>query len=415
MKNAIRFLTFNAVVALAAFSTVAQQPTASPAADPAAAQKAACAELYGKWRENYNGDAAKQKVAFSVGKEYMEKCQGDEYMKWVAGWMTKYEAAAGEVALQKNFWDAVKREDWKGVANYGKQWLAKEPENIPVLLNVTIAGGKDATLIGDAGNAARKLIQIAEAGKFNSYTADQWKAINFESRADLVGWLNSVLGAFVFKNSPGEAAVFFTKAVQTDSKFKKDSNLYHSLAVAYQDSEYAPLAKDYEINCANKEMTDECKVKYDKLNLVIDRMIDALARAVSLSTDATKKAEWMTLLEGFYKFRNNNDTKGLNELIAGIQAKPLLLPSMQTTPSTQPEPSATTPTGANTSGATPATGATSSTPAAPADANKPANSSDANPKPKPDAKTAQPNNGVKPSATNKKSTTRTRSNVSKRA
>jgi hypothetical protein len=91
-------------------------------------------------------------------------------------------------------------------------------------------------------------------------------------------------------------------------------------------------------------LTDECKLKFDKMGLVVDRIIDALARAVALadSNPATKakKAEWMQTLEGFYKFRHEDKIDGLNELIANVQSKPLLLPSMQTMPTPAPTPAA---------------------------------------------------------------------------
>ena len=66
MKNFLRFMTLNAVVAACALSASAQvqpaQPTATP--DAAAAARAACTDLYTKWRENYNKpDAALQKAA----------------------------------------------------------------------------------------------------------------------------------------------------------------------------------------------------------------------------------------------------------------------------------------------------------------------------------------------------------------
>jgi hypothetical protein len=60
---------------------------------------------------------------------------------------------------------------------------------------------------------------------------------------------------------------------------------------------------------------------------VLDRIIDAYARAVALAgtnpQNQAAKAQWMTQLTNFYKFRNNNSDAGLNEFIAGVLAKPL--------------------------------------------------------------------------------------------
>jgi hypothetical protein len=60
---------------------------------------------------------------------------------------------------------------------------------------------------------------------------------------------------------------------------------------------------------------------------VIDRIIDAYARAVALSgTDAQyreARARWTEQLTGFYKFRHNDSTEGLEAYIASVTAKPL--------------------------------------------------------------------------------------------
>ena len=56
-----------------------------------------------------------------------------------------------------------------------------------------------------------------------------------------------------------------------------------------------------------KDETPESKLALENLNQVIDRMIDAYARAVALSgTDAASQARkkaWMETLTNWYKFR----------------------------------------------------------------------------------------------------------------
>ena len=100
------------------------------------------------------------------------------------------------------------------------------------------------------------------------------------------------------------------------------------------------------------------------INQIIDRMIDAYARAVAHSGSdpqyATIKAQSLESLKTWYKFRNNDSETGMNELIAGVINKPL-----------PPEPSpitvlpASTPaaTPANTSGGTPTNGTGTTAPA----------------------------------------------------
>ena len=179
--------------------------------------------------------------------------------------------------------------------------------------------------------------------------------------------------------------------MQSEGRYKKDAAAYYYLSLAYQAAEYAPQAQAYKAACEGKELNDECKMKLDTLYLVVDRIMDAHARVVSLTTDATAKAARLKELEGFYRFRHDDKTDGMNELVAGIQAKPLLLPSMQT----MPTPAPATPSTTTTPSATSNPGAATTTPAAstttqPAAANtaKPATTNTTTPTPKPTNGTA---------------------------
>ncbi len=61
--------------------------------------------------------------------------------------------------------------------------------------------------------------------------------------------------------------------------------------------------------------------------MIIDRMIDAYARAIAAAgsdpANAQNKAQWMTKLTDFYKFRHEGSDAGLNELIASVLSRPL--------------------------------------------------------------------------------------------
>lgn len=399
MKNLLRFLTLNAIVMAAAISAFAQQPTAAAAptqADAAAAK--VCGDLYTKWRENYKGDANQQKTAYDAGKEYLAKCPNDEYVSYVQKWVPKYEAAVQTVQREQNYIGAVKAGDWRNILTYGKQMAEKDPDNLLIQYNIMVAASilKDKAVYPDSISAARKVLQLIQSGKTDAFTPAQWTDLKVANKGEMAAFVNYLLGFYTYEKSPAEAVGYFVKAAQSEGKYKKEANVYYLLSLAYQSSEYAPMAKDYQDNCAGKDMTDECKVKLDKLNLVVDRIIDALARTTSLTSDAAAKTARMQELEVFYKFRHNNETTGLNDLIAGIQTKPLLLPSMQTLPAPPTAPATNaTPTGTASTGTgtvtTPA--ATNNPTPAPTNAAKPATNTSATntakpadasaPKPKP--------------------------------
>ena len=394
MKNFLRFMTLNAVVAAGALSASAQvqpaQPNPTPDADAAA--KAACTDLYTKWRDNYKLDAAKQKLAYDVGKQFVTQCPSDEYISYVQKWLPKYEAVVQVDQVQKQYDDAVRAGNWKGILASGKQLAAKEPENLTLYLNLAAAGSssKDKTLFAESLSATAKAIQLVEAGKADAFTPEQWKGIPFASnKAELLGFLNNLSAFYSLDTRPAEAAKYALKAVQSEGRYRKDPASYYYLSMAYQAAEYAPQAQAYKAACEGKELNDECKMKLDALYLVVDRIIDAHARLASLTTDATAKAARLKEREGYYRFRHEDKTEGMNELVAGIQAKPLLLPSMQTMPTPAPAtPSTnTTPSGAAVSSpgtATTTTPATTNAQPAAAGAAKPATTtSTTTPTPKP--------------------------------
>src|SRR5678816_1514714 len=78
---------------------------------------------------------------------------------------------------------------------------------------------------------------------------------------------------------------------------------------------------------ANKPETPESKAALEKLSVLIDRMIDAYARAVASaagdpSAEQSKK-DWMVPLTNYYKFRHEGSEAGLPEFIAAAMQKPL--------------------------------------------------------------------------------------------
>src|SRR5207253_3540761 len=71
----------------------------------------------------------------------------------------------------------------------------------------------------------------------------------------------------------------------------------------------------------------ESKLALENINQVLDRVIDAYARAVALAGSDVKykdlKADAMGRLTDWYKFRHNKSDTGLNEMIASVLSKPL--------------------------------------------------------------------------------------------
>lgn len=319
MSNLFRFLILNAIVAAAAVTAPAQQPT--------------CANLYTKWRNNSDGSFEQQKTAYETGKEFLVKCRSHEQLNSVADWVPEYEKGL-QAILRNEFEESLKSHQWPRLLSTGKEILATEPENYDVMFKLVRAGVNTArpepsgepTVTAEGMRIARHLLQLVETGKLDTLTPKQLAELGeFKNKGEIVSSLNMSLGHMTVIGSPAEAAPFFIKAIQGEGEYKRTSGAYASLGHAYQAGDYVPLVERYQKRCTRKERTGECRKLLAKINLALDRVIDAYARALALQDDPGNKV-WMKVdLENLYKSRHNGKTDGLAELVATVLSKPLPL------------------------------------------------------------------------------------------
>lgn len=360
MKNFFGRLTTYAGAAVLAGSIAgvgelkAQTTTPSPApAAPAAAAQGECSAeaklaLYNEFRTIFKTE---QDKAYVLAKKYLAcpTAVGEESIatylrdKFVAP-MDKARRAPQVSSL------VYEKKDFAKAFELGKQILAEEPDNLRVLTDLAYAGylaasSKVTTFNGETLNYARKAIQLLQAGG----TLENWAP--YTSKDEALAYLNNTIGVLTIGENPSEALRNLLKAAQLEGKLKKDAITYGYIGDAYQSGPYDKLAAAYKACCEGKDETPESKLALENLNQVIDRMIDAYARAVNLSgSDAAaqaRKKAWMDTLTNWYKFRHQGTDTGLTEMIAGITAKPL---------PPEPTPITTLPTTTPAATATPATG-----------------------------------------------------------
>jgi hypothetical protein len=273
-----------------------------------------------EYRKSLNPD--ERRLAYPAAKDYLRKFGGDDdvYARDVQKFVTNYERAAhdGEIFV------AYTAKDYTRAFELGRPQLKADPSDFFVLATLTEAGYENAlagnvSLNDEATGYARGAIKLLEGGKLTK--ADPFKSMDIAR-----GYLNSTLGWFIKDQLPFEAAAAFLKAAQSDSPYRTDPAVYHRLGVAILKGEFAQLSAEYNEKYGAKPASPEQKQMFERLSHLVERTIDAYARAVALSTKPEQqeaRTRILAQLTSLYKNFHNNSEDGLNELIATVLSKPL--------------------------------------------------------------------------------------------
>jgi len=394
MKKMTRLLTVAATVAVLAWPVAASGATLVQDQCTEANKTA----WYATFREHFKSD--QQPKAYEAAKKYLTACTEDtQITQYLKKWVTAYEKEIRKVKLaQLLFTDKNYDEAFK----LGREILTDEPDNVKVLMQLGYGGylastNKNTSFNADALNYARKAIQMIESGK----APDDWQP--FPNKDEALAFLNYYIGVTTLAQDAGAALSSLLKAARFESSLKKSPFTYDRIATAYETGLYAKLSAEYKTKYGGQNETPESKLALENINQVVDRMIDAYARAVATAGADPKytaqKAEWNEALKTWYKFRNKDSETGMNELVAGILAKPLPPEPTPLTslPVSAPAPAATPASGTG----TPASGNGTTGTASGAPAGSTANSTTANTQTATKPATPPANSPTKPAGTRK--------------
>ncbi|HLL74637.1 MAG TPA: hypothetical protein VK421_05185 [Pyrinomonadaceae bacterium] len=342
MKTLTRLLTVAALASLFALPSFAQDEAA--AANPC--ESAERTELYTKYFEQKK--AQDQAPAFETAKQYLAKYETacpDQYTKAVKKFHDAYAAAFGAAKQEQAFTEAVNAKDARKSFETGRQLLAKDPDRVGIYLSTASTGynavlpkgpnAGDAALTAETIASAKKAIELLQAGKEPKDNAGKVNWGAFKSRDEALGWAHYWVGSLEKDRNAAEAAKHLIAVAQSNSTLKEEPTVYIYLAEVYE-KERQPLADKYTATC--KELTPECEVMLANINQVVDRQIDAYARAVSYAKDEARRKAWMDTLKALYKSRNNGAEDGLDAKIAAVKTTPLLITTPVTTPPPAPTP-----------------------------------------------------------------------------
>lgn len=263
-------------------------------------------------------------AAYQAARDYLTKYNKDkdQYTDYLSKWMAAYERDE----RKRNLPIFINEKKFAEAYSTGAKILADEPNYLRAQIDLGYAGYLAASAKNEQFNTqaleyARSAIQAIESGK----TPNEWAP--FKGKDDTLAYLNYAVGYLTLKTSPDSSIDSLIKAAGYESDIKRTPSTYYFLAVAYESGPYKTLSAAYQREYADKPETPQSKAALEKLGVVMDRIIDAYARAIATAgTDAKtqqSRTEWLAQMTTYYKFRHNNSDAGITEFIAGVLQKPL--------------------------------------------------------------------------------------------
>ena len=363
MKKTIRVLAIYANLALLpVFANVIELSAETATPSPAVVQGQCTDESKAEWYAEFiKFRTTEPPKAYEPAKKYLAACPSEEGQipAYLKKWVVAYDKEARKLKLSDLF---INQRKYAEALTVAREILAEDPDYLPAVIDLGYGGYVLAvTTRNESGNPeaisyTNRAIQAIESGK----APENWSP--FKSKDDALGYLYYSVGFLERVSNPTAALADFIKAAQFDSEIKKNPQTYVFIAAHYE-NEYAKQSAEYQRLYTGKDETPESKLAVANINQLVDRIIDALARAVAVAgTDAAGQASktlWLTRLTELYKFRHNGTDNGLPEMIASVLSKPLPpVPTPLTElPATPPTTSTTPVSGSSSAGdSTSATG-----------------------------------------------------------
>jgi hypothetical protein len=284
--------------------------------------------LYGEYYYSKGkSDAATQKHAYETAKKYLAKYEvcADEFTDAVKKFAAEHEAATERFNLTQAAFggspDPVKAYE------IGRRILAANPGDLPTMMALAHVGelalaAKNDALVKESLAHAKKAVQAIEAGK----EPDAWTP--YKSRDEALGYLYTYIANMTIGRGDSAGAIaWYLAAAKSAGPAKTMPATYGRLAAAYHAGMLEPMQDRYNKKFAGKYESAEGKFEYEQVTQVMDRVIDAYARAVHLSGDdpkyAAAKAAWLGALKAFYQVRAGEKMPGFDEYVAKAMDRPL--------------------------------------------------------------------------------------------
>jgi tetratricopeptide (TPR) repeat protein len=195
--------------------------------------------------------------------------------------------------------------------------LAKNPDDLYVLVQMTRAGAEEVRKrnrehVEVALQYGLKAIALIEAGPKASRVADDLSnSSSLDYTSELGPLYQQVAILYLGKENTDEAKARLSKA----ATLRPDDPTNYALLGRLMHADYVKQMETYEGLPEGKQKQETLK----KLDALLDPIIDAYARAAGLALGRQEYVQLMQQvipdLTTYYKYRNNQSTKGLQQLI----------------------------------------------------------------------------------------------------
>ncbi len=384
MKTIFRF-TGSAVLAAAVLGMGAIAASAQDNCGDADGQAA----LYTKFTELYpKTDLPSRKAAVDAAKEFLQKYGTCEVVKeqadYFKGALPKLEETIKKVeegqvlgALFKRFDAGIQGNNADEVYAAGKEILAKQPENINILLPMGLVGSYQSNQANnfkyaeDGLKYANLTMSKINAGAEFKKPGGKAGAFQFEmTKPEAINELKYAVAYLSYygpKKDKSTALPLYYELSQ--SAFKDDPRIYGTIGDYYVEQR-KPIGEQIRTKIAEQTAagtSEERKIALEEeikklaalFNGYNERILDAFSRAYKVTKDTPANKAYRDnlykIMQDVYKSRFPDKEAGLDAYISAAVAKPFPNPTSEVTPVADPEPTTTTSSTAPAGQAAPAT------------------------------------------------------------
>ena len=309
-------------------------------------------KLYGEYYNACNVEKNKTKC-FDLAKQFYEKFPTSDYAQYAKNTIINQLGEDFQAALTAFYSSAPDAGKWGKLLSVHDEYLKWQPDNVYVKAHTALAASRSvlAGVYKDL-NRTKMLTEAALQLMTSPTPAEGWKPEQWTPlRESVQAYGNQYLGYYELEQpTPNleNAIKFLTLSTQVKSKEalgSKDPNNYALRASIYQ-KQYVALSSEYSALSDDDKRGEKGKALLDRINPLIDKMIDDYARTVATAKGESAAAladQANKSLEQFWKYRYSNLPGGQAALIKHFEADPLSTAPERAPASSQPDPSAVAP------------------------------------------------------------------------